>query len=357
MKRPFVGFLLLVIAAILLWQRQPEQDGQMVRQVFFALGTQFTISIVATEPETAKRATVAINQAKAMLKDFNQRWHPWLNPNPAQPGIPSLSGINQKLSQTGTADIGHELRPLIQRSFDLREQSSGRFDPTIGHIVKLWGFDDENHFRSAPPADADVLAATQVPTLNWLEPTISGDVPNTRQLDLGAIAKGYAVDLIIEQLKKADLNNALVNAGGDLRVIGNPPGRQWKIGIRNPRPELAPSANQAPIAAIELRPGEAIFTSGDYERFFVHDGRRYHHIIDPRTGWPAQGVRSLTVIAEDATLADAAATALMIAREDQWEAVASDLGIRYVLRIDEKGIWHSTAAMQERLILPSPDTP
>jgi thiamine biosynthesis lipoprotein len=145
-------------------------------------------------------------------------------------------------------------------------------------------------------------------------------------------------------LKQHGIKNAVINAGGDLKVIGRHGDRRWHIGIRDPRSHEA-------IAAVDLQPGEAIFTSGSYERFYELNGKRYHHIIDPRTGYPAEHVASSTVIETDAAEADAAATALLIAGMNGWQKLAADMGLKQVILIDWQGKISMTPEMKNRLTM------
>ena len=125
------------------------------------------------------------------------------------------------------------------------------------------------------------------------------------QYDLGAFAKGYAIDRGIELLQSQGIAHAIINAGGDLRAIGRHGDRPWRIGIRHPR-------QAGVLASVELSADESIFTSGDYERYFEASGRRYHHILNPQTGEPTEGVLSVTVIGPDATLTDGLSTAVFV---------------------------------------------
>ena len=135
----------------------------------------------------------------------------------------------------------------------------------------------------------------------------------------------------------------MINAGGDIKVIGKHGDRPWHIGIRHPRKK------DSVLAGIDLLPNESIFTSGDYERYFIYKGVRYHHIIDPRTGYPATKSMSVTVIHPNAALADAAATALFVAGPEEWHEIAQSMGIKYVLLVDAKGNVHMNPAMQKRI--------
>lgn len=167
--------------------------------------------------------------------------------------------------------------------------------------------------------------------------------PST-ELNFGAFAKGYAIDLSMEYLHSLGINNAVINAGGDLRVSGQHGKRPWKIGIRHPREEGV-------IAWLKAQNNESIFSSGDYERFYIYEGQRYHHILNPETGYPASGTTSVTVIHDNAGIADAAATALFIAGPQRWVDIARSMGIKYVMLIDTKGNIHLSPEMEKRINL------
>jgi thiamine biosynthesis lipoprotein len=167
------------------------------------------------------------------------------------------------------------------------------------------------------------------------------------KLDLGAIAKGYAVDFVINNLKSEGIKNALINADGDLKVLGQHGDHPWHIGIRDPR------ANGI-IASLDAHDGEAVFTSGDYEHYYDYQGKRYNHILDPRTGYPADKTRSVTVIDNDGARADAAATALFVAGPAQWLTIAKDMGITQAMLIDSHGVIYMTPQMHQRIKLEKP---
>lgn len=177
---------------------------------------------------------------------------------------------------------------------------------------------------------------------------LSSDNPDVL-IDVGGYAKGYAVDQAIDQLRHMGINNAIVNAGGDLRAIGSKGKKSWRIGIRHPR-------QPGVIASLETHGDESVFTSGDYERYFEYQGQRYHHIIDPRIGRPAQNTSSVTIIHRDAISADAAATAVFIAGPEQWRETARAMGIDEVMLIDQQGVIYMTEAMTRRVHFET-DTP
>jgi len=241
---------------------------------------------------------------------------------------------------------------LIIASKDLFVNSNGLFNPAIGNLINLWQMHRHDESDISPPdaADIDRLVA-QDPDMSDIH--IDGTLVESRnpgvQLSLGAFAKGYAIDLAMQYLQSQGIENAVINAGGDLRVIGQHGERPWRIGIRHPRKDGV-------IAWLDTEPDESIFTSGDYERFYMYDGKRYHHILDPRTGYPATDSISVTVIHHDAGIADAAATALFVAGPEHWHEIARAMDIKYVMLIDAGFRIHMNPAMQKRIHLENSET-
>jgi len=162
------------------------------------------------------------------------------------------------------------------------------------------------------------------------------------QLDFGACAKGYAAQRAIERLRDLGIKNAIVAVAGDIHVAGAHGERPWRIGIRRPR-------EAGILGAVELEDGESISTSGDYQRYFTYQGKRFHHILDPRSGYPADTATSVTVIARDGLTADAAATALFVAGPKDWPRIARALGVDQVMRVDKNGVVIMTPAMAARV--------
>jgi thiamine biosynthesis lipoprotein len=311
-----------------------SQTDPLFQDQFFAFGTLIDISLYDVDPQLAKSASNDIEQA---FLEMHANWHAW------QPG--ALSSLNRHLSHLDETAIDPSILPLITEAGRLSTLSSGLFNPVIGNLVALWGFHDNPlPVGTLPDSTAVRKLLAQNPTVNDI--TINGSTISSRNpavaYDLGGFAKGYAIDRAIEHLRAAGIHDAIINAGGDLRVLGHHGDRPWRIGIRHPR-------DNGIIASVELSGDTSVFTSGDYERFFEVDGKRYHHIIDPRTGYPATGTASVTVIHEDAATADAAATALFVAGPDQWPETARSMGIRYVMLIDKQGTIHMNPAMQARI--------
>ena len=304
------------------------------RAQLLSLGTLVDISLWGA---TSQQITEAERIIQEELDRIHTNLHAW------QPG--PLLEVNRRLADGSWFRCPPEILPLIVQGKRFYRSSGGLFNPAIGRLVDLWGFHSDNQ-PSGPPPSADVIGRflENLPGMDDIMvkgEQIRGTNP-ALQLDFGAFAKGYAVDRIIEQLRTIGIRNAIINAGGDLRAIGRHGERPWRIGIRQPRGEGV-------LASLELGGDESVFTSGDYERFYIYQGRRYHHILDPRSGLPARGVSSVTVIHRDATLADAAATALFVAGPQGWQDTARRMGIEYVMLVDDKGEVRMTPAMAARI--------
>lgn len=214
-----------------------------------------------------------------------------------------ISMIN-RTAAFGPVVAGEELFNLIRRSVELSTLSAGAFDITYESVGYLYDF----RVRRRPSqSEIDVRLAAIDYRHIVLDPaagTVAFAHPEVR-INLGGIAKGYAVERGAALLQAAGVTHALLNAGGDTRVLGDRRGQPWIVGIRHPR-----AADQV-VTRLPLV-DEAISTSGDYERFFEDAGRRYHHIINPMTGSPTEGILSVTVIGPDATLTDGLSTTLFV---------------------------------------------
>jgi thiamine biosynthesis lipoprotein len=209
-----------------------------------------------------------------------------------------ISMINN-LAGDQTVMVGSEVFQILKEAIGYGKLTSGAFDLSIGPLTSLWNF-GQGHLPSKDEiAPKLLLVDYRDVILNEGGGVRFGGAGMA--IDLGGIAKGYAVDRAIEVLKANGISRAMVNAGGDIRGIG----RIWRIGIQHPR------ETNSILGIIRLK-DEAVATSGDYQRYFIKDGVRYHHIIDPRTGWPAMGCMSVSIIAKEAAMADALATGCFV---------------------------------------------
>jgi thiamine biosynthesis lipoprotein len=239
-----------------------------------------------------------------------------------------ISRINA-LAAREPVPIDAELAALVERALNLSVLSGGAFDITYESVGYLYDFHAHKH-----PSEAQIDRL--LPEIDYRHvhvdrerSAISFDVPGVR-INLGGIAKGYAVEHAAEMLRRAGVEHAVLNAGGDTRVVGDRLGKPWIIGIRHPR--LADEVvTRLPIV------DEAISTSGDYERFFEEDGRRYHHIMNPATGEPAQGVVSATVIGPDATMTDGLSTTIFVLGPEKGLALIETLPDYEAVIVDSSG--------------------
>ncbi len=325
----------ILLASILVLLLSACEKNDQHRYQSFAFGTLIEIKIRSDEKSLADRASAAL------LLDFDNMhrdWHAW------EPG--KLTQTSEMLLKAEWFTVDSSLLNLIKLAKQYSLLSKGLFNPTIGKLIQAWGFQGTEH-PPAPPAQVEIdRLLANLPTVKDLE--IDGNRMRGHnpllQMDLGAIAKGYAVSEGIQKLRDQDIKNALINAGGDLCGIGNQGKRPWRIGIRNP-------AGEGILASIELKNDECVFTSGDYERYFIHDGKRYHHIIDPRSGYPADKTTSVTVLHQDGAIADAASTVLFIAGPDSWQEIAKKMGISDVMMVDKQGRLIMSPSMQKRVKL------
>lgn len=224
--------------------------------------------------------------------------------------------------------VSQELFDLIARALELSEASGGAFDITYESVGALYDFRARQR-PSGEAIDARLGAVDyRLVELDEADRTIRFLAGGVR-INLGGIAKGYAVERAAQLLRERGVRHALLGAGGDTRVLGDRRGQPWVVGIRHPRsPDEHEVVTRLPLV------DEAVSTSGDYERFFEEDGRRYHHIINPVTGEPTEGMLSATVIGPDATLTDGLSTTMfvlgvneglaLIDRFDGYEAVLID---------------------------------
>ncbi|HEY0974212.1 MAG TPA: FAD:protein FMN transferase [Solimonas sp.] len=342
--RPFGRYLLTGGVLVLLFvglalRPRAGPDPRLAEREFIAMSTLMSISVYRDTNQTDAEVERALDAAQAQLRDDERDWSAW--------GDGALAALNQTLAAGKAVTIPQPLRPLFARAALYGQRSEGRFDVRIGRLIALWGFDDERHFRSQPPPPAARAAALAdlhaAPALDAAATTY-GPAPGVH-FDFGAIAKGDAVDRVVARLRDAGFAHVIVNAGGNLRAAGRRGDRAWRIGIRHPRPD----AGSQLLATLEIDGDEAVVTSGDYERGFEFEGRRYHHLIDPFSGEPARGLQAVTVVADNAALADAASTALFIAGPQHWRSLVGRLGLDRVMVVTDDGRVHATPRLAARL--------
>jgi FAD:protein FMN transferase len=331
--------LLAVALACALCAASPAAEYRASSYVF---GTLAQITVLDDDPAAAQRA------AAGVLREFDRMHrdlHAW------QPG--ELVALNEAIAR-GEKDIPTtaEIASLIEEARRLSERSGELFNPAIGKLVALWSFHRDRPGGALPEPSEIARLARARPRMEDLAvrgSRVTSSNPEVR-IDFGGYAKGYALDRAAEILRDAGIRNALVNVGGNILALGRRGNTPWRVGLEDPR-GTAGAADL--LGTIELADGEAIGTSGDYRRYYVVDGKRYSHIIDPRNGYPVSGVRSVTVLAPPrrgaGALSDAASKPLFIAGVAGWREAAEGLGITQALLIDDKAELHVTPDLARRL--------
>jgi len=327
---------LLTLAALLLTACQPAP--QVHSQEAYVFGTRVEV-LVWGEAEAKAQAAAA-----AVLREFDRlhrSYHAW------QPS--ELTVLNQAIAEGRSSEVSDELAHWLRQAQALAAQGDHLFDPGIGALIALWGFHDEA-FRPQLP-DAQQLAALLATKPSIADLRIDGRrVASSNRavaLDLGGYLKGVALDRAAAILKQDGIGNALINIGGNVMALGSKGGKPWRVGIQHPRATT-------PLATLDLHDGEAVGTSGDYQRYFELDGRRYSHLLDPRSGRPAAGSQAVTILIpprpEAGMWSDAASKPVFIAGDD-WRAMAAKLGLTQVLRVDAAGRVEVTDALRPRLTM------
>jgi len=222
-----------------------------------------------------------------------------------------------QLNKLGKLKVSPETFYILKKSKEIWQLSSGAFDVTVAPLVDLWGFTNKNF---TVPADEKIknilnLIGSDKILLQNNENVVVFKFPGMK-IDLGAIAKGYAVDCAVKKLKEKGIDSCLINAGGQVYCLGKKFGLPWKVAIKGAR-------GKGLAGFLELT-DRSVATSGDYEQYFIKDNKRYAHILNPETGYPADsGIMAVTVIAPDGLTSDALATAIFVLGKDKGEKLAN----------------------------------
>jgi len=327
-------FLTLTLTLILSPLSCNWKSEETYRKSEFLLDTIVTITVVA---DSGKKAEDAMDRAFAKIKRLGKLLD-FFSPDS------EISAINRNAGVSPVA-VSPDTYAVLEKAAEVSTESNGAFDITVGVVVNLYDF----HKKTRP---TDALIREKLPLVNFRDLILNRDKQTAflkrkgMTIDAGGIAKGYAADRAVEVLKSAGIKAALVAVAGDIRAYGlKPGGKPWRVGIRDPRGKGLDDI----IATLELK-DMAISTSGDYERFFMENGKRIHHLIDPKTGYPAPGVMSVTVVGPLAVYTDSLATALFISGIDKGLKIADTLGYD-ALMIDETGKIHMTDSLRDRITL------
>jgi FAD:protein FMN transferase len=327
-KQIFSVIFVIAFLSSLLWfiKVSHEPNQEIFTESFLSLSTVVQIKLATT---VQMFADSAFQIAKQKIIDLELIFSDY-QPSAEVFKINASAGVDTfKIKSAQLIDV-------LQLSDCLYNRTDGLFEPTIGALKKLWNFESG---RTIPPTQDSINTVLHL--VGWDMVYFNEDrifLPKVGMaLDLGAIAKGYIIQTLKDTLCKLDFISAgLVEIGGDIACWGlKPTGDKWTIGIRHPREpgEI--------ISQVKLR-DMAITTSGDYERTFTYDNKRYHHILNPKTGYPTETFSSVSVITNDATLADALATAIYLVGWDKGIAIAEELAKAEVMAVTLEGETYKT---------------
>lgn len=329
-KRKYLTLLIFLVIAVTSCSRYKDATYKKTKSL---MDTFVTVTVVS---DSAEKAEAAIEKAFSTMERFGRLVDFYSETS-------DVAEINRN-SGMAPVRVSPETLEVIEKAAFVAAKSGGAFDPTIGPVVKLWDFN-----KKIRPSEDDIKSKLDlVDYRNIMIDRQNSTVLLKKRgmmLDPGGIAKGYAADLAVKTLRDQGIKSGLVAAAGDIRTFGTrPDGNPWNIGIKNPRPG---SGSDEILATIKLG-DKAVSTSGDYERYFMLDGQRYHHILDPRTGYPARGCRSVTVITDRGVFADAFSTAVFVLGPEKGLRLAEDEEMQTLI-VDDNGRVITTPGLKDKL--------
>ena len=324
-----------VVGVLIFWAySQGKAAPQLYRQSQFLLDTLVEISVLSLDEHAAHQAIGAAYTEISRIEFLLSRYAP----------ESQISLVNQAAGKEQFIPVTQEVYAIVQRSLHYADISGGVFDITIGPVIDVWGIGTQ-HERI--PNQEELQKLLQL--VDYRKITLAPEQgirlsDPAMTLDLGGIAKGYAIDQASAVLRQQGVMMALVNAGGDIRCLGTKAdGTPWRIGIQDPRKSTA-------IIGVIHVSDAAVATSGDYERYFVQEGIRYHHLFDPATGMPARECQSVTIVAPTAEQADALATAVFVMGPERGLAFLNEQADieGMIVRADGKLLFSDGFALQPR---------
>ncbi|MCP4037991.1 MAG: FAD:protein FMN transferase [bacterium] len=303
---------------------------QAVERRIGVMGTDLDIKVLSPDHDQSLRAVEAAERELRRVEDLMTDWRP-----------SPLTTLNLAAGR-GPTPVARELAAIIARGVEVGRLTNGAFDISYAGVGRLWDF---KQHPPVVPTQQQVEAALADMGFARIEidpKTSTVTLPARMRIGLGGIAKGYGVDRAMQILLDHGIEHGIVNAGGDLKALGRDGDVPWEVAVKHPR-------DRERVIAVLRISNAAMVTSGDYERFFEHEGRRYHHILDPRTGYPSEGAMSATVIAPSAEFADALATALCVMGPETGVALVESLRRVEAIVIDMAGNPHASSGLRDSL--------
>ena len=306
-----------------------RKEGRTV----FALGAVCSIQLFTDKPQT---------ETDAVLQECVRRLEELERHLSANADESTLISINRAAGRTAV-EVPADIYPAFERAAFFAEKTGGAFNPVIGSVVKLWNIG----FEQAHKPDADEIQKA-LQRIDYRDLQLSGRAVFLKKadmkLDLGALAKGFAADEMVRIVTRTGIEKALIDIGGTVSALGTrPDGKDWTIGIRDPR-----TRQGAPIISLPMH-DRSISTSGSYERYFEQDGVRYHHIIDPATGYPVRNnLVSVSIFADSAADADTLSTACFVLGYDAAAKLLADFPHTDAIFIFDDNTVRTTAGFESR---------
>lgn len=344
-KNAFIKYALLAILCLLpaaLFMSGCTKSDAMFKESRVLMDTYCTITVVSPSKELAREAIEAgfaeIRKLEILLNYFSDD--------------SEITAAN-RASGEKPVKVSRETLEIIEKTLEIYHMTSGAFDPTISPVIRHWNFSKSEPLPTVPSED-EINRALQLVGYSKVDINSSASeimLPEAGMaLDLGGIAKGFGADKAVDAIKAKGIKAALVAIAGDIRGYGvSASGQPWKVGIQDPRPDpVSDKPWEHIFAGLSLK-DSAISTSGDYQRFFIKDGRRYHHILDPGTGFPAESdLISVSVIAPEGYLSDSLSTAVFILGAEKGLSLLNERGYGGVLVTKEKKVF-LTSNLKEQI--------
>lgn len=348
MCKRLVTLLLIALLGIGMFALNAYNKEPLYHSQSYVFGTLVDISIYGETNDRARLLSNHVLQDFQHLHDQLHAWKPLANNQPSELGALNLAFSQGKESMS----ISPQLENILRDASALSIKSQGLFNPAIGHLIGTWGF-QRDEFNAVNIDESTINSWVKV------NPRMTDIVINNHtaysnnsavKLDLGGYAKGYALDVAVDYLRKQQVKHALINIGGNIIALGQHGQNPWRVGIQHPRQPTA-------IATLDLPDGWAIGTSGDYQRYFMLNGKRYCHIIDPRTGYPVQHTQAVTVLIPPQTqhqtqagvLSDVASKPIFIETAENKSKAAAMLGVENFMVIDQQSNIFVSKDMAQKL--------
>jgi thiamine biosynthesis lipoprotein len=320
-----------------------SSQDQLYSEQMSILGTTAEVTITKAAED---KAMAAIVEAEAELYAFDDIGYTLEEEC-------ELRHLNEALANGDAFRASNELVDLIRISQKLSNQTEGLFNPAAGELTALWAYQCTAEPCPESPYPDEVMALVKMKDMSVLEQNpkmsdiiIDGNTVSSRnksvKLEFGDIIRGYAMDKAIEHIREMDINNAMIDIGPSVRVIGSKGRHPWWVGLHD-------ASGEHILGTIEMSGNSAVVTASAFSKSSSDKGTVYRHVVNPKTGMPVQGIASVTVVHESAAVADVTASTLMIAGLDNWKSVTSSMGVKAVLIFTDDGTIYLSPAMSHMI--------